>query len=94
MDAIVKNYETAKSVSDDTLGYYGQVVNIICLRSACPNAACSRVDKKRSKKEKCQDLSQDMPFEKNVFSRIAKEASDPVKIAEKAGMSSMSLLLF
>jgi hypothetical protein len=81
---MVANYEIAKANGPLSLGYYGQMINIVCLRSICPNAACSRVADQRVKNEECANLPASLPFEETVFRRIANEASDPATIIDTA----------
>lgn len=81
---MVTNFELARQNGPLSLGYYGQMVNLVCLRSTCPNAACARVKDQRVKSEECENLPASLPFEETVFRRIAKEASDPQGIIETA----------
>jgi hypothetical protein len=60
------------------------MINIVCLRSICPNAACSRVADQRVKTEECANLPANLPFEETVFRKIANEASDPAAIIDTA----------
>jgi hypothetical protein len=92
VDTLVKNYEIAKASGPGSLGYYGQMVNIACLRSECTNPVCDRVKAEKVKTKECEDLSADVPFEQDIFSRIANEASDPKDIANRAGTYNFELL--
>jgi hypothetical protein len=81
---MVANYQIAKMNGPLSLGYYGQMINIVCLRSTCSNVACGRVADQRAKTEECANLPASLPFEETVFRRIANEASDPAKIIDTA----------
>lgn len=89
---MVANYELAKANGPLSLGYYGQMVNLVCLRSTCPNSACGRVADQRIKTEECANLPASLPFEETVFRRIANEASDPAAIIDIASEFDMLYL--
>ena len=85
VDQLVKNYDIAKANGPKSLGYYGQMVNIACLRSSCSNPACDRVAAERVKEKECEDLPASLPFEEDIFGRIANQASNPDDIKTSSG---------
>ncbi|KAK5654466.1 hypothetical protein OQA88_7094 [Cercophora sp. LCS_1] len=91
VDTMARNYDIAVTNGPLAVGYYGQMLNLVCLRSHCAQPACDRVKDFASSDAECQNLSGSFTFEEAVFSQTAKSSTassvaDAARDASAAGV--------
>ncbi|KAH8660658.1 hypothetical protein BGZ60DRAFT_110650 [Tricladium varicosporioides] len=84
VDTLANEYAAAAAGGPDALGYYGQVLNLACLRSTCINPACQRVASVRSTDPECANLGGSFDFEQAVFGKFTQNV-DLNKVTHDAG---------
>lgn len=85
VDTMARNYDIAQKNGPNAVGYYGQLLNLVCLRSNCTKVkACERVQGVRMLTgDECQSLNGEFDFENTVFGETAK-GSDEASVAAAA----------
>lgn len=80
VDTLASQYKATSTSGANVNGYYGQVLNLACLRGTCPNSGCQRVSAVRNKGPECANYG----FEQKVFGKFT-TGVDVNKVAQDAG---------